>query len=200
MLKRKKMSCGAIHGDLPQSKREKTLAGFRDGSLPCMIATNVAARGIDIPTVSHVVNYDIPENPEEYVHRVGRTARMGRTGIARTFITPEDGQFLLEIEKHIGMLLEEEVIEGMQTTTAEKAKKRTIASNRHQRPAPAQAPRRRHPPRPPPPLTAHSQKTLIAGRLPTPGLIFSFLGECCIRYLCYFGGTPGRERPEAKVF
>ena len=93
-----------------------------------MIATNVAARGIDIPTVSHVVNYDIPENPEDYVHRVGRTARMGRTGVARTFITPEDGQFLLEIEKHIGMLLEEEIIEGMQTSTADKAKKRTIAS------------------------------------------------------------------------
>ncbi|HAT10552.1 MAG TPA: hypothetical protein DCS97_08160, partial [Planctomycetes bacterium] len=110
VLKRRKKSAAAIHGDLPQSRREKTLQAFRDGELQCLIATNVAARGLDIPTVSHVVNYDVPETPEEYVHRIGRTARNGAKGVARTFITPEDGQFLLEIEKHIGLLLEEEVV------------------------------------------------------------------------------------------
>jgi superfamily II DNA/RNA helicase len=77
--------------------------------------------------VSHVVNYDIPEMPEEYVHRIGRTARNGAKGIARTFITPEDGQFLLEIEKHIGLLLEEEKIEGFEATPPETEVKRTIA-------------------------------------------------------------------------
>jgi ATP-dependent RNA helicase DeaD len=112
VLKRKNMSAAAIHGDLPQSKRERTLQAFRSRELQCLIATNVAARGLDIPTVSHVLNYDIPEAPEEYVHRIGRTARNGAKGIARTFITPEDGQFLVEIEKHIGLLLEEEKIEG----------------------------------------------------------------------------------------
>ncbi|MBA3709906.1 MAG: C-terminal helicase domain-containing protein, partial [Planctomycetes bacterium] len=112
VLKRKHMSAAAIHGDLPQSKRERTLQDFRNRDLQCLIATNVAARGLDIPTVSHVVNYDIPEAPEEYVHRIGRTARNGALGVARTFITPEDGQFLVEIEKHIGLLLEEEKIEG----------------------------------------------------------------------------------------
>jgi ATP-dependent RNA helicase DeaD len=112
VLKRRKKSAAAIHGDLPQSRREKTLQAFRDGELQCLIATNVAARGLDIPTVSHVVNYDVPETPEEYVHRIGRTARNGAKGVARTFITPEDGQFLLEIEKHIGLLLEEEVVDG----------------------------------------------------------------------------------------
>ncbi len=112
VLKRKHMSAAAIHGDLPQSKRERTLQDFRNRELQCLIATNVAARGLDIPTVSHVVNYDIPEAPEEYVHRIGRTARNGAQGVARTFITPEDGQFLVEIEKHIGLLLEEEKIEG----------------------------------------------------------------------------------------
>jgi ATP-dependent RNA helicase RhlE len=128
------MSAAAIHGDLPQSKRERTLQAFRNSELQCLIATNVAARGLDIPTVSHVVNYDIPEMPEEYVHRIGRTARNGAKGIARTFITPEDGQFLLEIEKHIGLLLEEEKIEGFSAEHTNEVK-RTIAD------LPAGAPR-----------------------------------------------------------
>jgi ATP-dependent RNA helicase DeaD len=127
VLKRKNMSAGAIHGDLPQTKRERMLQQFRDGELQCLVATNVAARGLDIPTVSHVVNYDIPEMPEEYVHRIGRTARNGAKGIARTFITPEDGQFLLEIEKHIGLLLEEERIEGFSAEHGTAEVKRTIA-------------------------------------------------------------------------
>ena len=122
VLKRKNMSAGAIHGDLPQSKRERTLSDFRAGTLQCLVATNVAARGLDIPSVSHVVNYDIPEAPEEYVHRIGRTARNGATGVARTFITPEDGQFLTEIEKHIGLLLEEEKVEGFEPPAPPAAK------------------------------------------------------------------------------
>ncbi len=74
-----------------------------------------------------MVNYDIPENPEEYVHRIGRTARNGAKGVARTFITPEDGQFLIEIEKHIGMELEEEPIEGFTTHKVAPKVTRTIA-------------------------------------------------------------------------
>jgi len=129
VLKRRNKSAAAIHGDLPQSRREKTLQAFRDGELQCLIATNVAARGLDIPSVSHVVNYDVPETPEEYVHRIGRTARNGAKGIARTFITPEDGQFLLEIEKHIGLLLEEEVVDGFSNdpAAAASAPKRILA-------------------------------------------------------------------------
>jgi ATP-dependent RNA helicase DeaD len=127
VLKRKKISGGAIHGDLPQSKREKTLQGFRSGELQCLVATNVAARGLDIPSVSHVVNYDVPETPEEYVHRIGRTARNGASGVARTFITSEDGQFLLEIEKHIGLLLEEEKVEGFTVEVPTQAATRAIA-------------------------------------------------------------------------
>ncbi len=127
VLKRKHMSAAAIHGDLPQSRRERTLAAFRAGELQCLIATNVAARGLDIPTVSHVLNYDIPEAPEEYVHRIGRTARNGARGVARTFITADDGQFLVEIEKHIGLLLEEERIEGFAIPHEESEVKRSIA-------------------------------------------------------------------------
>ena len=127
VLKRKGKSAGAIHGDLPQTKRERMLKEFREGSLQCLIATNVAARGLDIPSVSHVVNYDIPEQPEEYVHRIGRTARNGAKGVARTFITPEDGQFLIEIEKHIGMELTEEPVEGFTTHKPKAEPTRPIA-------------------------------------------------------------------------
>lgn len=118
VLQRRGKSVAAIHGDLPQSRREKTLDAFRRGELQCLVATNVAARGLDIPTVSHVVNYDVPETPEEYVHRIGRTARNGAPGIARTFVTPDDGQFLIEIEKHIGLLLPEERIPGFSDQAA----------------------------------------------------------------------------------
>ncbi len=128
VLKRKKISAGAIHGDLPQSKRERTLQDFRAGTLQCLIATNVAARGLDIPTVSHVVNYDVPEMPEEYVHRIGRTARNGASGVARTFITPEDGQFLTEIEKHIGLMIEEEQIDGFTPQPGEVSGPRRITA------------------------------------------------------------------------
>lgn len=134
VLRRKKMKASAIHGDLPQNKRERTLQEFRNGTLHCLIATNVAARGLDIPAISHVVNYDIPENPDEYVHRIGRTGRMGASGVARTFITADDGQFLVEIEKLIGFELEEEHIEGFKATT-EKKIARSIADT------PSNAPR-----------------------------------------------------------
>ena len=126
VLRKKKKKAAAIHGDLPQNKRERTLQQFRDGQVHCLIATNVAARGLDIPAISHVVNYDIPENPDEYVHRIGRTGRMGASGVARTFITKDDGQFLVEIEKLIGFELEEEEIEGFTASTVKEVK-RTIA-------------------------------------------------------------------------
>ncbi|MEZ6189093.1 MAG: C-terminal helicase domain-containing protein [Planctomycetota bacterium] len=100
-LRKRGFDAGEIHGDLRQRKREQVLSGFREGNLHLMIATDVAARGLDIQGVSHVFNYDVPENPEDYVHRVGRTARMGKSGRAFTFITKADGGFLTEIEKLI---------------------------------------------------------------------------------------------------
>ncbi len=101
-----------IHGDLPQSKRERILQDFRDGKINYLIATDVAARGLDIDDVSHVINYDVPQNAEDYVHRVGRTARMGKTGRAATFVTPEDGPFLTAIEKLINQHLPVESAEA----------------------------------------------------------------------------------------
>lgn len=77
----------AIHGDLRQSERDSVMADFRSGRLEFLVATNVAARGLDIPDIEHVINYDVPQNPEEYIHRVGRTARAGKTGKSVTFVS-----------------------------------------------------------------------------------------------------------------
>ena len=93
---------GRIHGDRSQSQRETALAGFRSGRHQILIATDVAARGIDVEGITHVVNYDVPPVPTDYVHRVGRTARMDAQGEAITFVTPEDEADLRGIEKALG--------------------------------------------------------------------------------------------------
>jgi ATP-dependent RNA helicase DeaD len=90
-----------IHGDLSQPQRERAITGFREGRIDILVATDVAARGLDIPNVSHVINYDIPEDPEAYVHRIGRTARAGKTGIAITLVTPRERALLKTIERLI---------------------------------------------------------------------------------------------------
>ncbi len=97
-----------LHGDLRQERRERILKKFRDREIALLCATDVAARGLDIPSISHVFNYDIPEYPEDYVHRVGRTARMGATGHAVTLIQPDQGAFLTDIEKLTNVLVREE--------------------------------------------------------------------------------------------
>ncbi|MCA9826347.1 MAG: DEAD/DEAH box helicase, partial [Dehalococcoidia bacterium] len=76
----------AIHGDLRQSERDRVMRDFREGRLEFLVATNVAARGLDIPDIQHVINYDVPQNSEEYIHRIGRTARAGKRGYAITFV------------------------------------------------------------------------------------------------------------------
>ena len=92
----------AINGDLPQATRDRVMRRFRDGQVDLLIATDVAARGLDIPDVSHVINYDIPTDPEAYVHRIGRTGRAGRTGEAITLVSPRERYTLRGIERVIG--------------------------------------------------------------------------------------------------
>lgn len=92
-------SAGAIHGDFTQSHRDEMMRKFKKGEIDILVATDVAARGLDIPDVSHVINYSIPQDPEGYIHRIGRTGRAGKSGIAITFVTPREYRHLRLIEK-----------------------------------------------------------------------------------------------------
>ena len=101
-LKKHGLNAAPIHGDLDQSQRTKTLESFRDGELRFLVASDVAARGLDIPSVRHVFNYDVPSHSEDYVHRIGRTGRAGRDGKAVMISAPIDDKNLAGIEKLIG--------------------------------------------------------------------------------------------------
>lgn len=100
-LQRHEYSVGALHGDMDQRSRMATLDQFRKGDLALLIASDVAARGLDIPDVSHVFNYDVPTHAEDYVHRIGRTGRAGRSGSAVSIVTGSDAKYLTAIEKLI---------------------------------------------------------------------------------------------------
>jgi len=116
-LKRILPSVSVIHGDLPQGHREKITAAFRDARLKCLIATDVMSRGIDVSGISHVINYDLPTDIENYVHRIGRTGRIGRDGVAISFVTPEQSGMLTDIEVTINRLIESDGIEGFTSYT-----------------------------------------------------------------------------------
>ena len=102
----------AIHGNKSQSARTKALAEFKDGSLPVLVATDIAARGIDIDQLPHVVNYDLPNVPEDYVHRIGRTGRAGATGEAVSLVCVDEFKLLADIEKFIKRQIPQEIIDG----------------------------------------------------------------------------------------
>jgi ATP-dependent RNA helicase RhlE len=95
----------AIHGNKSQNQRERVLNAFRAGKLKTLVATDIAARGIDVTGISHVINYDLPNIPESYVHRIGRTARAGLEGVATSFCDAEERAFLRDIEKLIRMAI-----------------------------------------------------------------------------------------------
>ncbi len=98
-LRARGFSAAAINGDIAQAVRERTINGLKDGSIDILIATDVAARGLDVERISHVLNYDIPHDPESYVHRIGRTGRAGRSGTALLFVTPRERHLLNSIER-----------------------------------------------------------------------------------------------------
>src|SRR5579863_738341 len=104
-LRDRGMNVKAIHGDMTQGARDGVMISFKDGRLPLLIATDVAARGLDISGVSHVINYDIPTSPDVYVHRIGRTGRVGRSGRAITFFEAQQRRELKAIENHAGVTL-----------------------------------------------------------------------------------------------
>src|SRR5262249_41943769 len=109
---RKKVS--VMHGDLEQPLRERIMGRFREGEIVYLVATDVVGRGIDVTNISHIINYDLPHDPENYVHRIGRTGRMGADGIAIAFVTPEQGAELTAIESFINQLIPEERVKGFE--------------------------------------------------------------------------------------
>src|SRR5204862_1118625 len=106
-LKDRGMNVKALHGDMSQGQRDGVMLSFKGGRVPILVATDVAARGLDISTVTHVVNFDVPTSPDTYVHRIGRTGRVGRAGRAITFIEPRQQRELAAIEQHVGIPLTE---------------------------------------------------------------------------------------------
>ena len=106
------IKAAAIHGNKGQGARTKALAGFKDGSLTALVATDIAARGLDIPLLPHVVNFELPNIPEDYVHRIGRTGRAGASGEAISLFSPDETVFLRDIEKLVGLNLPKENIKG----------------------------------------------------------------------------------------
>ena len=108
------IECREIHGNLAQNKRDRVMKGFRGGRFDVLVATDLASRGIDVADISHIINYDIPEDPEVYVHRVGRTARMGAQGKAFTFVGRDQGDELTKVEGLINMVIPKATLEGWQ--------------------------------------------------------------------------------------
>ncbi|MFD1953426.1 DEAD/DEAH box helicase [Paenibacillus thailandensis] len=126
-LQKRGYSADGLHGDLSQNQRDNVMRKFRDGSIDVLVATDVAARGLDVSGVSHVINFDLPQDPESYVHRIGRTGRAGKEGTAWSFVTPREVDHLHFIEKVTRHKITRkplpsiaEAIEGKQRVTAEK--------------------------------------------------------------------------------
>jgi ATP-dependent RNA helicase RhlE len=114
LLIRANIKAVQIHGDRSQSQRNAALAGFRSHKFRVMVATDVAARGLDIPDVSHVINFDLPDETEGYIHRIGRTARMGKAGEAISLVTQEERVNLARLERTLGNALDREHVEGFE--------------------------------------------------------------------------------------
>lgn len=126
-LSKRGYSAEGLHGDLSQAKRDRVMGKFKSGRIEVLIATDVAARGLDISGVTHVYNFDIPQDPESYVHRIGRTGRAGKTGLALTFITPKEFNHLKTIERLTKKKMSRqpqptfsEVLEGRQKSSIDK--------------------------------------------------------------------------------
>ena len=109
-------SAAALHGDMAQAARNRTINAMRHGKVRLLVATDVAARGLDLSGVSHVINFDLPKSAEDYVHRIGRTGRAGASGIAVSFASLNDLSYLQRIERYIGQALPQHVIPGLEPT------------------------------------------------------------------------------------
>jgi superfamily II DNA/RNA helicase len=175
-LKKHGLDAAALHGDMPQTKRTETLERFKAGEIRLLVASDVAARGLDVQGLSHVFNFDVPHHPEDYVHRIGRTGRAGREGRAFTIAAPEDGKAVAAIVKLIGKDIPLSSVEGIDTlelsyedtrrrrggrsgtVRGEPRKRRETAERRHREPVAARHDAERHEP--------ERRPTTVAGTTP----------------------------------
>ena len=139
-LDRAAIRCAAIHGNKSQGARNRALDSFRNGTVQVLIATDIAARGIDVDDITHVFNFDLPNIPESYVHRIGRTARAGRSGVAISFCDMTEGEYLRDIESTIGMKLSVDDDHSWHSNEAEDAASKPTPKPK---PKPKRSPRRR---------------------------------------------------------
>ena len=153
----------ALHGNMNQNQRNRAIAKLRTGEVQLLVATDVAARGIDVSGISHVINYDLPKVPEDYVHRIGRTGRAGAKGIAISFAAPEDRGQLRDIERYTRQPIQAHVIAGLEPAHA----RSSARDGRPPRRDPATN-RGMHNPRVAIPRTLHGAKRTAAGAAATP--------------------------------
>ncbi|MDH3322159.1 MAG: DEAD/DEAH box helicase [Flavobacteriaceae bacterium] len=125
------ISAAAIHGNKSQSARTKALDGFKKGEIRVLVATDIAARGLDIPLLPHVVNFELPNVPEDYVHRIGRTGRAGASGEAISLVSGEEKEYLRDIEKLLGQRVDSEIVKGFEPDTAPVKKTDTPKKSQH---------------------------------------------------------------------
>jgi ATP-dependent RNA helicase DeaD len=130
-LRARGFSAAAINGDIAQAQRERTITALKNGTLDILVATDVAARGLDVDRISHVVNYDIPNDPEAYVHRIGRTGRAGRSGTALLFVNPRERHLLRLIEKVTRQKLVEAELPSVDDVNAQRVAKFADAITNH---------------------------------------------------------------------
>ena len=119
-LQDKGYQTGAMHGDMSQRQRTRTISQLKNGKINILVATDVAARGIDVKSITHVINFDLPQNVEDYVHRIGRTGRAGAKGKALTFVTHRESYFVKKIEKYTGQPIDPLVITGLEPKAPKK--------------------------------------------------------------------------------
>ena len=134
----------SLQGNLSQNKRQDALDGFRNGSYQILVATDIAARGIDVLTISHVINYDIPDTTDAYTHRIGRTGRAAKTGDAFTFVTHEDEPLVKSVERVLGARFERRILKDFDYRKPAPARDTEFARPPHK---PQSRPKRPTPPR-----------------------------------------------------
>jgi ATP-dependent RNA helicase RhlE len=131
----------SLHSNRTQGQRQQALSGFKSGHFPIMVATDIAARGLDIESISHVINFDMPDTADAYIHRIGRTGRAQRTGDAFTLVTPEDNDMIRALERIMGGPIKRETLEDFDYTPPAPPRSASDRRDGNRPPRPAATPK-----------------------------------------------------------